>query len=93
MSSLEEYLPLNIKDESAHEAARELARMRETSITNAVTEAINEALERERSDRLRQSDDLTAALDEIALHCADLPLIDPRSPDEIMGYDDDGVLG
>ena len=82
---------LNIKDESAHRAARELAHVRGTSITDAVTTAIKEALECERRDRRRHLDGLTAALDEIALHCADLPLLDSRGPDEILGYDENGV--
>ena len=86
-------MPLNIKDESAHQAARELAQARGTSITEAVTSAITEALERERRDRRHRLDDLAGALDEIALHCAELPLIDRRSPDEILGYGDDGAPG
>ena len=84
-------MPLNIKDSSAHEAARELARIRGTSITNAVTEAIKEALERERGEKKRYLDDLADVLNEIALHCAELPLLDSRSPNEILGYDESGV--
>ena len=90
---MEENVPLNIKDERAHEAARELARARGTSITQAVKAAIMEALERERSGRRRDRKGLAAALDEIALHCANQPLIDSRSPDEILGYDERGVPG
>ena len=30
-------------------------------------------------------------LDEIALHCARLPVLDPRTPDEILGYDEHGL--
>jgi antitoxin VapB len=28
---------------------------------------------------------------EIGRHCASLPLVDPRTPDEILGYDENGV--
>jgi antitoxin VapB len=28
---------------------------------------------------------------EIARHCASLPLLDTRTPDEIMGYDENGL--
>ena len=84
-------MPLNIKDERAHEAARELARARGTSITQAVKAAIVEALDRERKGLHRDREGLVASLDEIALHCASQPLLDPRSPDEILGYDKDGV--
>jgi antitoxin VapB len=30
-------------------------------------------------------------LDEIALHCSRLPVLDSRSPDAILGYDDHGL--
>ena len=86
-------MPLNIKDERAHEAARELARARGTSITQAVKAAIMEALERERSGQRRDRTGLAAVLDEIAIHCAEQPLIDSRSPDEILGYGKDGMPG
>ena len=34
---------------------------------------------------------LADELDEIALHCARLPVRDPRSADEILGYDEHGL--
>jgi hypothetical protein len=34
---------------------------------------------------------LADVLDEIALHCARLPVRDPRSADEILGYDQNGL--
>lgn len=82
-------MPLNIKDERAHRAARELARLRHTTITEAVTEAVEEALAKERSKST--SGDLVGALEDIALHCASLPLLDARDPDEILGYDSSGL--
>jgi hypothetical protein len=27
----------------------------------------------------------------IALHCASLPVLDHRTPDEIIGYDENGI--
>ena len=84
-------MPLNIKDEETHEAARELARLRDTTITNAVAEAVQEALQRERVRPARNRADLVAALDEIALHCARLPLADSRSAEEIIGYGAHGI--
>ena len=30
-------------------------------------------------------------LDEIARHCASLPVLDPRAADEILGYDEHGL--
>jgi hypothetical protein len=34
---------------------------------------------------------LAEDLDEIALHCSRLPVLDSRSPDEILGYDENGL--
>ena len=46
--------------------------------------------EAEDLERVRQR--LADELDEIALRCARLPVLDPRTPDEILGYDDHGLL-
>jgi antitoxin VapB len=57
--------------------------------TDAVTRALRDRLariRRERSGR-RLADDLDA----IALRCAQLPVRDARTPEEILGYDEDGV--
>jgi hypothetical protein len=32
-------------------------------------------------------------IEEIALHCAALPLVDPRHADDIIGYDPHGIPG
>jgi len=34
---------------------------------------------------------LADELDEIALHCARLPVLDARTPDEILGYEEHGT--
>jgi hypothetical protein len=39
-------------------------------------------------DRKRTSRRLADELDEIALHCSRLPVQDPRTPAEILGYDE-----
>lgn len=84
-------MPLNIKDENAHAAARELARLRGISMTEAVADAIQEALDRERSTNRSHTHKQAAALDEIALHCAGLPVVDNRTPGEILGYNRMGI--
>lgn len=57
--------------------------------TTAVTVALKERLERIQRDRSGKS--LVDELNEIALRCAALPVIDDRSDDEIMGYNEDGL--
>jgi hypothetical protein len=36
-------------------------------------------------------DELVNRLEEISARCGARPLIDPRSPDELLGYDDYGL--
>jgi antitoxin VapB len=55
-----------------------------------VTQALRERLERVRRGRPTQRR-LADDLDEIALHCAELAVHDPRSADEIIGYDEHGL--
>jgi antitoxin VapB len=83
-------LPLSIKSPEADRLARQLAATTGETITVAVYLAIRERLERE--ERKRESkrlllDDIMA----IANHCASLPVLDSRSEDEIMGWDENGL--
>ena len=83
-------MPLNIRNKQAEELAGALAKLTGETKTEAVTQALRERLERvrrRRTTRRRLADDL----DEIALHCAGHAVRDPRSADEIIGYDDVGL--
>ena len=81
--------PLNIKDNEVHQLARLLAGITGESMTDAVRHALREQVARERKaqvdtlwmDRLR----------EISDRCAARPVIDPRSDDELAGYDEHGL--
>ena len=81
-------MPLNIKDEEAHGLARKLAEATGESLTQAVKTSIEERLARVRAANGPRLADL---LDRIALDCASLPVLDPRLPDEIIGYDENGL--
>ena len=78
---------LNIKDSEAHALASELARIENKSLTEVVKEALREKLVRQQDQRRRLADRLM----EIGARCSRLPVLDPRSPDEIIGYDENGV--
>lgn len=82
-------MAMNIKDEAVHELARRLAERRGTSLTGAVRQALEEALARSTPHAGR--DARRQRLDTIARHCADLPVLDDRAADEILGYDERGV--
>ena len=79
---------LNIKNDEAHKLATELAEMTGESLTSAVTLALRERLARER--RRRQTDSTVARLMKIGSQFAALADTG-RSPDEILGYDDQGL--
>ena len=84
-------MPLNIKNDEAHKYAKELSRITGESITEAVTRVLREALDRTNADEKERTSRVTQELDDIALHCSSLPILDDRSPDEILGYNDIGV--
>jgi antitoxin VapB len=82
-------MALNIKDPQTDALARELAQTTGETITEAVTVAVRERLERLQAGRRPRR--LADELDEIALRCAALPVLDERSEDEILGYDLNGL--
>lgn len=81
-------LPLNIEDPETHALARELAAATGETITKAVHVAIREHLQKVRARRTPRRR-LADRLDEIAKHCAALPVVRDRAADEILGYSDD----
>jgi antitoxin VapB len=82
-------MSLNIKNEETERLARLVAREADETVTEAVAQAL-----RERLARLRARRSVDHQLDrvlELARQCAALPDLDPRSPDEILGYDEVGA--
>jgi antitoxin VapB len=83
-------MPLSIKDPEADRLARALAQRTGETLTEAVIGALRERLDREL--RKQQSiDSLVEDVMEIGRHCASLPLLDRPQPDEILGYDQNGL--
>jgi antitoxin VapB len=82
-------LALSIKHPEADHLARELAAATGETLTDAVVNALRERLIRQRgkSCSLRVRDELRA----IRERCAKYPVLDPRSADEIIGYDEHGL--
>lgn len=82
-------MPLNIRNPETERLAAEIARRTGETKTEAVTKALRERLARIRRERRQRR--LADELNDIALHCARLPELDPRAPDEILGYDERGL--
>ena len=82
-------MALNIRNPEAERLAETIAKLAVETKTEAVTRALRDRLTRLRRERAgrRLADDL----DEIARHCASLPVQDRRPADEILGYDEHGL--
>jgi antitoxin VapB len=84
-------MALSLKDPETDRLAREVAKLTGESLTEAVRNALAERLERERLRHGQPRRSLVEELTRIAKHCASLPDLDTRSPDEIIGYDENGM--
>jgi len=76
---------LSIKSARADELARDLAALTGESITDAVVASLEARLVVERRRRHE------CALSDIVERFSELPILDERHRDEILGYNDDGL--
>jgi len=84
-------MALSIRDPETDRLARELAALTGESMTKAIRIALEERLARARRRREAEIERKRAAIDAIAEHCSSLPVLDDRSPEEIIGYDEHGL--
>jgi len=82
-------MALNIRNAEAERLADELARQTGETKTEAVTKALRDRLMRVRRERTNRR--LADELEEIAKHCASLPVLDGRRAEQILGYDEIGL--
>ena len=81
-------MAFSIKNDHADTLLRELTDLTGESLTDAVTRALDERLLRERRIRCQPGTDrLSIAIERFR----SLPVLDPRSADEILGYDAIGL--
>ena len=81
---------MSLKDTETDRLAREVAGLTGETLTVTIRTALAQRLDRERLLRgqpARLADGLMALGDEGAA----LPVLDPRSPDEIVDYDETGM--
>ena len=81
-------MALSIKSDEADRLARELAAETGETLTDAVEIALRERLDREHA---KHAASMRTRLTRLAADVATLPVTDDRTPDEIIGYDDDGL--
>jgi antitoxin VapB len=82
-------MALNIKSAEADRLARELADLTGESITEAVTKAVRERIERAQHGEFERR---LAALKALGEEIGRLPVLDDRSADEIIGYNEHGTF-
>ena len=82
-------MTLNIKDPKTDRLARSLAKITGESLTEAVNKALRVRLEQEIRRRGKSIDQVK--VDEIVKRITSCPVLDDRSPDEIIGYDKHGL--
>lgn len=78
-------MALNIRSSEVEQLAAELARITGETKTEAVATALRDRLARVRRDRSEVG--LADRLVAIGKECAALPVLDDRTPEEILGYD------
>jgi antitoxin VapB len=82
-------MALSIKDRETELLARELAKRTGETITVATRRALEERLRRTGSDARKAA--LLEDLEAIRRRLNALPVLDGRTPDEIIGYDENGI--
>jgi antitoxin VapB len=82
-------MALNIRNPTAEALATQLAKMAGENKTEAITKALQERIDRLRRSRAKRR--LADELVDIGRHCASLPVLDKRSTDDILGYNEHGL--
>ena len=82
-------MALNIKDAETGRLSRDLARLAGESVTQAVKIALGERLARERRRRGKTID--WSGLREKQEEMARIPIVDDRTSDVLLDYDDGGL--
>jgi antitoxin VapB len=82
-------MAISIKSIETERLAREVAARTGESLTSAIQKALEERLER--LQRQRRSQILADQLQDILRRVDRLPILDSRTPDEILGYDEHGL--
>jgi antitoxin VapB len=82
-------MALSIKDPETEQLARDLAKLTGEDITTANKRAIEERLRRVGGHSRKAT--LMEDLAEIRQRWAAMPILDDRTPEDILGYDEQGL--
>ena len=82
-------MALSIKSIETERLAREVAAKTGESLTGAIQRSLEERLDRLKQQRRSQI--LASQLEDILRRVDQLPILDSRTADEIIGYDEQGL--
>jgi antitoxin VapB len=85
------YMALHIQDPETDQLARQLSAATGETITQAVNTALRERLRTVEKPRLTEAEYI-AGIEAITNELAKLPVLDTRSEDEILGYNEHGYF-
>lgn len=84
-------MPLSIKDHETEQLARELAKVTGETITEATKRALQDRLRRVGGARGSRRASLIAEMADIRRRWRSMPVLDDRTADDIVGYDEYGA--
>ncbi|HQN17509.1 MAG TPA: type II toxin-antitoxin system VapB family antitoxin [Syntrophobacteraceae bacterium] len=82
-------MALSIRNPRAEKLARQVAAESGENLTEAIIHALEERLERLKGRRT--TTDVAEEIMRISIRCRALPEVDPRSGEEVLGYDERGL--
>ncbi len=82
-------MPLSIKNEATEKLARRMADETGESLTEAIQKSLEERLERLK--HRRRAHIVEGQIEDLLRRVDQLPTLDSRSADEILGYDEHGI--
>jgi antitoxin VapB len=83
-------MALSIKNAETEQLARQIAKETGETLTEAIQKSLRERLERLEKEQ-RRHEVVKAKLEEIVRRVHAMPILDTRSEDEILGYDENGI--
>ncbi|HMR31306.1 MAG TPA: type II toxin-antitoxin system VapB family antitoxin [Geminicoccaceae bacterium] len=84
-------MALSIRDPETDRLARELSRRTGETMTQAIRKALEERLARVDGSREAEIERRRQAINAIVARAHKLPILDDRTADEILGYDENGL--
>ena len=84
-------MAFNVKNPETDRLLRELTTLTGESLTDAITIALSERLQREQRLRATVDDPHDTSIRAAVARLRSLPVLDDRSDDAILGYDDAGL--